>query len=228
MARTAPRSGTARRGVLPGNRRDKWRIIPARAEAWCLALVGLGLGTLEHDVAQRWTGDRVQQDVRVDRVRPQRPAALPLVVAYWRFIGAEVNVDLDVEPNAVSIGVGDPAIELTVVPDCGCDACDSGSERFLSVLDDHIRGIVKGEMRRLTKGARTITVHNRDGWAASGSFARDEVARILAHPDGWDEISGVAWSTPSSDRRSPMEICPSCRTNRPDTGPDSVGPDGRS
>jgi len=78
-------------------------------------------------------------------------------------------------------------------PDCGCDACDSGSQNELDHLDAHLRGLITGRFRRLTSRTRTITVIDDSGWSASGSFRRGEVERVLADPVGWHELSGRSW-----------------------------------
>lgn len=33
---------------------------------------------------------------------------------------------------------------LATVPDCGCDACDSGSDDLLEVMDREVLGVVSG------------------------------------------------------------------------------------
>lgn len=176
----------------------KWRIIPARAEAWSIATVDLGLATIERDVAVRWATDRGRSHVRVDRLVPRCVDGLPLVLAYSAFEGVDVN--------AVTIGVGDPAVEVTGVPPCGCDACDSGSQAEQDLLDEHMLGVVGGQFRHLTDGERTIVVHGAHRWSASGDFERDEVDRVLADPRAWHEVTGPSWlpegdGEPMSDRR---------------------------
>lgn len=176
----------------------KWRIIPARAEAWCIAAVDLGLATLERDAAVRWATDPGHRHARVDRLMPRSVNSLPLVLAYSAFEGVDVN--------AVTIGVGDPAVEVTGVPLCGCDACDSGSQAELDLLDEHLVGVVGGQFRHLTDGERTIVVHGAHRWSAAGDFERDEVDRVLADSSGWHEVTGPSWlpagdGEPTRDRR---------------------------
>ena len=101
------------------------------------------------------------------------------------------------EDGGVTLGVGDPAVSVTWIPDCGCDACDSGSQDVLDELDEAILGIVSGTFRRLWSGDREITVVGTERWRAScgpsGPFARGEVEEILADPAGWREVSGASW-----------------------------------
>ena len=58
-------------------------------------------------------------------------------------------------------------------------------------------GVVSGALRRVVSGDRVITVISTDRWNASssgsGGFDRGEVARILADPTGWRDVSGVSW-----------------------------------
>ena len=101
------------------------------------------------------------------------------------------------DDGGVTLGVGYPAVPIAWIPDCGCDACDSGSQDVLDELDDAIVGVVSGVFRRLSSGDREITVMGTDRWRASsrgsGRFGRGEVAAILADPTGWREVSGRPW-----------------------------------
>jgi len=47
----------------------------------------------------------------------------------------------------VSLGVGDPAVLVLAAPDCGCDACDSGSQDALDELDEYMLSVVTGSER---------------------------------------------------------------------------------
>ncbi|MGH9086117.1 MAG: DUF6226 family protein [Acidimicrobiales bacterium] len=163
----------------------KWRIVVTRAEAWCDAARDLGVAALEHDVDVRWAVDHGHQHVRVDRLTPLRVSGLPLLLAYFGFEGVDIN--------AVKLAAGDPAVELTTVPPCGCDACDSGSSEAIDLVDDHVIGLITGQFRHLTDGARTIVVHSDSGWRAHGHFADDEVDAVLADPLGWQELTGPSW-----------------------------------
>jgi hypothetical protein len=163
----------------------KWRIIGARADAWLRALVDAGLADVERGASTRWQVEPGPVISHTDRALPAVRAALPLVVARSQ-LG-------DVVDAGVVLGAGDPALCVTWLPDCGCDACDSGSQNELDCLDAHVLSIVSGTFRRLSDGARTITDRGQDGWSASGQFARGEVCAILADPKGWDVVTGASW-----------------------------------
>lgn len=163
----------------------RWRIIGARAEAWLLAVVEAGLATVELNAAADWQREPRIMISRTDRVVPLAAGALPVVVARSR-LG-------DVGDAGVLLGVGDPAVCVTWFPDCGCDACDSGSKDELDHLDRHLVGIVSGRFRRMSDGSREITVIGEDDWSASGQFERHEVPAVLGAPIGWSELAGESW-----------------------------------
>ena len=167
----------------------KWRIIGARADAWVVALPAAGLAEVERDAAIRWEAPPGTVLSRADRLVPHVAGGLPLVVARSR-LGP-------VDDAGVTLGAGDPAVVIGWIPDCGCDACDSGSQDVLDELDEVIVGVVSGAFRRVVSGDRVITVISTDRWNASssgsGGIDRGEVARIMADPTGWREVSGVSW-----------------------------------
>ncbi len=157
----------------------RWRIIGARTDAWLVALVDAGLAMVERRVQP---GPVVS---RTDRIVPFATGALPLVVSRSQ-LG---NVD----DAGVVLGVGDPSVRVTWLPDCGCDACDSGSQDELDRLDDHLGSIVSGAFRWLSARDREITVLSEGTWSASGASGRQEVGAILVDPTGWDEVAGESW-----------------------------------
>lgn len=167
----------------------RYLILGARVEAWLEALTGLGLAVIERDSAPEWVAGSGSGPSRADRVVPRAAGALSLVVARSR-LG-------DVDDAVVTIGVGDPAVRVTWVPDCGCDACDAGSEWELDRLDEYLLGIVSGTFRQLRRKDRMIEVLNDNGWSAQGLRRRDRVNAILADPTGWDELSGNSWLAPA-------------------------------
>ncbi len=137
---------------------QKWRILRARAEAWLKALDAAGLADIDPDASVVWEEQPGVDVVGGQRASPLGSGAIPLTFAWTRFDDAE----------GVVIGVGDPTVVVEVVPDCGCDACDSGSQDALDVLDEYVLGVVTGEYRRLRRGKREITVSARDHLSWSG------------------------------------------------------------
>lgn len=170
----------------------KWRIIGARADAWIHVLTAAGLATVELDVTLTWLRD-VPAPRRSDLVIPVAAGALTLAVGRT---AAGDGTDW-----GVVIGVAGSGGLLAVVcflPDCGCDACDSGSANELVLVDDAIGSVVSGTFRHLTRGESSITVTDRGRGARNlrrrgRGRTRDEIDRVLADPTGWHEITGTAW-----------------------------------
>ena len=124
----------------------KWRIVGARADAWLMALHETGLAVVYPGAQVQWRVPPKTVVSRTDRIVPRVAGALPLVVARSQ-LGA-------VDDAGVTLGVGDPAVCAVWIPDCGCDACDSGSQDVLDELDEHVFGVVSGAFRRLWSGDR--------------------------------------------------------------------------
>jgi hypothetical protein len=163
----------------------RYLILGARVEAWLEALTGFGLADVERGAEPVWVQAPGSVISRVDRVVPRATGALPLVVARSG-LG-------DVDDAGVTLGVGDPAVCVTYVPDCGCDACDAGSDWELERLDENLLAVVSGTYRQLRRGDSLIEVLNENGWSAQGLRRRDRVEAVLADPRGWDELSGSSW-----------------------------------
>ena len=100
---------------------------------------------------------------RTTRVVPKVSEALPLSVARSQ-LGS-------VEDAGVVLGAGDPAVCVTFIPDCGCDACDSGSQDVLDELTS-IVAVVSGAFRRLWRDDRALTVIGDQGWRAGDGVLR--------------------------------------------------------
>ena len=162
----------------------KWRVVTARADAWASTLIEAGVATLHRDVRVDWVRPHGAPIHRVDRLESGRSGSLPLLLGHRGFEG--------LDDNALVIGTADPAIELELVPHCGCDACDHGSQEVLDVVDGAIASVVTGAHRRLTDDDRWIDVR-LDGWSASGEFGDHEIDDVLQSPVGWHEVSGSSW-----------------------------------
>ncbi|MDF2732441.1 MAG: hypothetical protein K0S92_1073 [Desertimonas sp.] len=168
----------------------KWRILGARTDAWLIALVDAGLAVVDRHATVAWKSQPGPVMSHAERVVPVAAGALELVVAH-----SQVG---DVDDAGVVLGAGDPAECVNWFPDCGCDACDSGSQNELDHLDAHLLSIVTGSFRRVSDGQRVITVIGEDEWSASGFHltARrigTQVDAVLANPHGWNELTGGSW-----------------------------------
>jgi hypothetical protein len=181
-----PREEEYSRCTDPG----KYRIVGARADAWVQALTGLGLATVEDvtgDAADYETGPRFPPD-RAVRLRPVHAGAVPLLLGYRALQDAPEAI--------VDISAGEPAVPVETLPDCGCDACDSGSEGLLIELDRPLMAVVAGDFVHVTTPRGVVTA-TRSGWSASGRFRRREVERTLADAragrSGHPVVRGEPW-----------------------------------
>ncbi len=172
---------------------ERWRIVSARADAWVGALTHLDLATVTANPAFGWAETSTARIegvgiTRTELVVPRAAGALALTVAHT---GSQAMPDTN-----VILGVGIPA-RLHLEPDCYCDACDSGSQDALDVVDEHITDVITGAYRNLVKGSKSITIgeHGQRGSGVSGR----ELDQVLANPKGWSELTGTSWlGSPSS------------------------------
>lgn len=156
----------------------KWRIVGARVDAWATALGDLAIATVERDAAAEWAHRPGATISRTDVISPGAAGALTISVGRTVLGG-------------VLIGVGAPADWLALVPDCGCDACDSGSAAELDVVDTWMTAVASGTLRRLRRGTSTVTI--ADGIRSGSGTSRVDIAHVLADPRGWDELAGTPW-----------------------------------
>ena len=74
------------------------------------------------------------------RITPRRSGTLPLLL-----LERDVATRPGDAPLAVlEIAVARPDVVVEVQPDCGCDACDSGSSQLLEAIDSAIGHVVGG------------------------------------------------------------------------------------
>lgn len=188
--RAAPAEEEYSRLLDPG----KYLILAARAEAWAQALTGTGLA-VRHDppVADvRWEpaqGDGpvppLHEPTRAIRLDPQQPGAWPLLLCLGAIQG--------VADGVVAVGVDDPVRRLASLPDCGCDACDDGSESLLQVLDEWLVGVVTGGV---VLGPGVVACRTRGmSWTGGIDAASLEVTvqAVLAGDDIPGYSAGAAW-----------------------------------
>lgn len=165
----------------------RYRLVGARAEAWAAALEELGLATLESRVD--WTEPPRTDFRRSFMIVPEAAGALPVVVARDR-LG-------DCDDAGLMLGAGRPTVQIAFIPDCGCDACDSGSQDLIDVVDQYFHAIVTGRYRRLSKGDQVITVVEESRSSSNIDWRRADA--VLARPRGWAEITGTTWLPSKAD-----------------------------
>lgn len=145
---------------------EKYRLLAVRADAWVEAIVRSGLGAVD-DVdpgTVRWVGDHILEPSRVAVVRGP-DGTQPIVVGVARSQGAEEAF--------VQVGVGDPVEVLERQPDCGCDACDTGSVDLLETLDDVFVLALSGGVY-VVRDRTGVVTRTIDGWSGTGVPAGDE------------------------------------------------------
>ena len=104
-----------------------------------------------------WAGDRIIEPTRVTLVEG-RPGTRPVVIGT-----APLH---DADDAVVQVGVGDPVEVLELQPDCGCDACDTGSSDLLGTLDDAFVLALSCGVYAVRDGERVVR-RSLDGWSAS-------------------------------------------------------------
>lgn len=182
---------------------ERYRIVHARARAWAQRLgevAGVDVGTLAPA-----PGDDEGHPGRYDRgVRLTSP--LPDRLPLW-LLERDVRLPgLDASLAVLRISVVRPEIALETIPDCGCDACDSGSGDVLRAIDTMI-GHVVGDPFVALRGKGWHAQWHPDG-GSSGRTGRGpdharmmELCRRLARgedvrlPEGAEAFVGRPWFT---------------------------------
>lgn len=116
---------------------EKYLIVVARAQAWTKVLLDRGWAREASPV--RWAlrpGDSGGADTVLQSATD---GAVPLVLT------THTPVDSD-HPFNVTIAAGNPAVRLATLPDCACDACDSGSANVLEEMDTWVLSIIDGSL----------------------------------------------------------------------------------
>ncbi|MEO0495714.1 MAG: DUF6226 family protein [Actinomycetota bacterium] len=125
-----------------------------------------------------------------------RAGAIPIVLVTTGFAG--------LDDNGLEIGAGEPTARLGIHPDCGCDACDSGSEGLLEEVDGSFADVVsaafvyrwRGDHRlRLGASSASYNFDIRSRWRRGNPplDSDDWNRELLDATEGWDEISGSSW-----------------------------------
>ena len=169
---------------------QRWEILAARAEAWFEALTDAGLAEIEPEAEVAWQELPRIDVARATRAVPRAAGGIPLVVAMTGFEEGEWP--------GTAIGAGDPASVLEVIPDCACDACDSGSQDALDELDEYVLSVVTGAYRKLWRGRREVTVYSEHRKSWSG-FERRRVDLTGLLPGRFVGVPTAATSEMATD-----------------------------
>ncbi|WP_338702633.1 DUF6226 family protein [Streptomyces sp. Q6] len=123
-------------------------------------------------------------------LRPRRPDAVPLVIGY----GA---ID-DVSRTVLVLGVGEPAVPLGIVPDCGCDACDDGSAGILEMVDESVLAVITGDVVHIDDGRGGELIDTQESrsasnWRGAGRSDEEVIAEARAGRSPFDVVRGEPW-----------------------------------
>ena len=148
---TSPRDDEYSRVTQP----QRYRIVQARARArvWAEALLDVpGVESEAFDPAPLVCEDQPESFDRAIRLSSTRSSTLPLFLFEHDVVLRESADALPV----LHICVVTPEITMERVPDCGCDACDSGSAELVRTVDEAIGHVVGG----------SFVVLRSNGWQA--------------------------------------------------------------
>ena len=176
---------------------EKHLILWTRAEAWTRVLTARGWAeeTIHEDPAEvRWLPAPSATLCRTTVLHPARIGAHVLVLARTAPDDAASRAE---RPGAEAllpglvIGLGDPAMPVETLPQCGCDACDSGSADLLETLDVEILSIVDGSSE---------ISHTPAGYSKRSSFSAES-----GTGEGWPaltaSVTAGAWAEGWQSRR---------------------------
>lgn len=155
----------------------RYRIVHQRARLWAAVLSELPRITAESMGPGRFAVEAGHPRVpprtyeRGLRVTSDRPGTLPLLLLERE--GAQPEGDA---LALIRVCVAQPGVELTTQPDCGCDACDTGSEDLLGTIDEHVLVVVGGPFAIL-RAPRWSAMWHPDGASSGG------VGRVLDHDE---------------------------------------------
>lgn len=99
---------------------------------------------------------------RGTRLTCDRDGTLPLLLLERDAVVDEGNLAV------LHVAVAEPAVQVATQPDCGCDACDSGSADLLEAIDEAVRHVVGGPLVIL-QGPGWEAQWHPDGGSSGGS-----------------------------------------------------------
>lgn len=167
----------------------RYRILQTRVDAWVRALADAGLARAVDVRREPWIAEcrSPDQHLRVRRIEPARAGGIDLLAATTLVDGERFGLDLGVCRH------GERPVFLAMVPDCGCDACDSGSADLLEELDDWVLTVAGGGVVHARRGDRCATRRFR-GWSASNDGDRSWLDESAPVPDGVERWVGAPWT----------------------------------
>ncbi len=166
---------------------EKYRLLKARVDAWAEVLREVADEVAVDSSQLPWSQPGVWL-ASAATYRPHQAGAVPLTLARIRIGETEAAY-------GVAIAVGHPAQSWSIVPGCGCDACDDGWLPLMEQLDNEIVTVLLGGTLLVTDGTTTVR-RTREGWGASSSGEMGDVSGWLdqaEQPEGRTVVRGTAW-----------------------------------
>ena len=140
----------------------RYRIVHERARVWTEVLAQLPGVRAESMPPAPLDPDRHLSFDRGTRLTSDHEGTLPLLL---------LERDAPTEEGTLAVlhlAAVEPTVELAMHPDCGCDACDSGSADLLEAIDERVRHVVAGPLVIL-QNPRWQAQWHPDGSSSGGS-----------------------------------------------------------
>lgn len=169
---------------------ERYRIVDARLAAWEQVLVARGLARVERADGAAWR----RQHGRPDRLGGSVTVLVPRAAGALRLLALGGLVEESALPllELCAAGSDQDPVPLDLLPDCGCDACDSGSADLLAVLDSWVLTVLRGGVVHVRAG-RDDATRTWDGWAASNRGEPTWLDDPGAAPAGARVLRGEPW-----------------------------------
>lgn len=183
---------------------NRYRVLSLRLSAW-LSVLGDRFGVIADAVStDGGTLPEADGDTSIDACTSvwRSPRERTLALRITR---------LDIEGQiVVQFGIQDDPVDFAVIPECGCDACDTGSADLLADLDDVIVSAVEGDLTVVLGptgedpgrvSPTFVVVGTGDGWSYEGDGPAEPAEIVDAvrsgddpHlPEGCVVHHGYAW-----------------------------------
>lgn len=122
----------------------KYDIVRVRVESWVTVLERRGARRLDPTAVPWFDEDAFMTSADEWIVLTGvREGSLPLIIGVSR---AGKRSDGEEFIGSIVIGAGSPALSFGRIPDCGCDACDTGSDPLLEEVDRAVFPVVDGSL----------------------------------------------------------------------------------
>lgn len=182
---------------------EKYAILHRRAQAWRQVLAERERCRVESAVPIRWAIAPRVSVTDTWLLEPVRKDAAPLVLAHTaggehgEVPGLMIGVAEPASPGRTRSG-SDAVIPICDLPQCGCDACDDGSEYLLSEIDRAILGVLDGSTEATVTKRRYQVKSSFGGHGASPANGYEQSARVAGAPwsEQWREASEASFASP--------------------------------